>query len=271
MIETIKKEWQAKVAVVFFVLVFVWWISIYPVSGKSSFNNYIFAGTYGLMAFWGGIWGISIAKHWGGFKSVIGKAIIMLSIGLLFQEFGQIVFTAYYFLLKVEIPYPSLADLGFFGSIPFYIFGIFFLAKAAGSQFVLKKMHGKMQAFLLPAIMLITSYFAFLQKYEFDWSNPLKIFLDFGYPLGQAIYVSIALLTYTLSKNILGGIMKSKIFFFLVAFLMQYISDYNFLLQNIRGSWVNGAYGDYLYFVAYFLMTMGILQMQTVYKQLKHP
>lgn len=269
MIETIGREWQAKVAVVFFVLVSIWWILTYPTSGESSFNNYIFASTYGLMALWGGLWGLSISKHWGGLKSVIGKAIIMLSIGLLFQEFGQVVFSAYYFLLKVEVPYPSLADLGFFGSIPFYIFGILFLAKAAGSQFILRKMHGKLQALLLPAIMLATSYFAFLQKYEFDWSNPLKVFLDFGYPLGQAIYISIALLTYTLSKNILGGIMRSKIFFFLTAFLVQYISDYNFLLQNIRGSWVNGAYGDYLYFVAYFLMTMGILQLNTTLKKMR--
>lgn len=267
--ETIKKEWQAKIAVAFFILATIWFLMIYPTSGESSLNNYIFAGIYGLMALWGGMWGISIAKKWGGFKSVIGKAIIMLSFGLLLQEFGQIVFTAYYFLLKVEIPYPSFADLGFFGSIPFYIFGIFFLAKASGSQIKLRKIHGKLQAFLLPTTMVTISYLAFLQKYEFDWANPLTIFLDFGYPLGQAIYVSIALLTYTLSKNILGGIMRSKIFFFLVAFLMQYISDYNFLLQNIRGSWINGAYGDYLYFVAYFLMTMGILQMQTAYKQLR--
>ena len=104
----------------------------------------------------------------------------------------------------------------------------------------------------------------FLQKYEFDWGQPLKIFLDFGYPFGQAIYVSLALLTYTLSKSVLGGIMKKKILFILFAFLMQYVADYNFLFQSSRGTWANGGYGDFLYFLAYFLMTLGLLNLQNI-------
>ena len=270
MVETIKQEWQAKVAIVFFVICSVWWIVIYPYSGQSSFANYIFAGIYGLMALWGGFWGIRIGMKWGGFKSIIGKAILFLSLGLLAEEFGQIVFTSYYFVLNVAVPYPSLADVGFFGNIPLYILGITFLTKAAGSQFILRKLHGKLLALLLPVVLLVVSYYVFLQGYEFDWSNSLQVFLDFGYPLGQAIYISIALLTYLLSRNMLGGIMRSKILFIVVAFVIQYISDYNFLLHNSRGTWVNGAYGDYLYFLAYFFMTIGILQLLTVYKHLYH-
>lgn len=269
MIETIKRSWEAKLAIVFFIIFTAFFIFTYPKDGNATFINYVFAGTYGLMAAFGGIWGLLIAKKWGGFKSVFGKAILFLSLGLLAEEFGQIVFTAYYFILKVEIPYPSLADAGFFGNIPLYIIGILFLAEASGAKLKFKSFNHRLQAIIIPLIMLIVGYFLFLQEYEFDWLNPLRVFLDFGYPLGQAIYISLALVTFLLAKSVLGGIMRNKIFFILLAFVFQFIADYNFLYQSSRGTWVNGAYGDYLYFVAYFVMTLALLQIGTAYNKLR--
>lgn len=270
MIQSLKKEWRTQVAVAFFILLTAWWVTLNLSGVKESFHNYIFGAAYGLMAMLGGVWAIDIARKWGMTKSVMGRAILALSLGLLAEEFGQIVFSFYNIFLHVEIPYPSFADIGFFGNIPLYIVGIMLLAKAAGIQFTLKKNFHKLQIVLLPAIMLIFSYVLFLQNYEFDWSNLLRIFLDFGYPLGQAIYVSIALLIYSLSKNILGGIMKSRILFLLIAFVAQYIADFNFLFQNSRGTWLNGGYGDYLYLMAYFLMTLGLLQLNTVLGKLRN-
>ncbi len=264
MVETVERKWQMMFLSILFVLFTAWWVVIYPVRGEATTGNYLYAATYGLIALLGGIWGIIIAQKWGGFQSLIGRSIIYLSLGLLLQEFGQLVFTSYYFFLQVEIPYPSLADLGFFGSIPLYILGISSLAKASGLQLGLAKLGGKIQAFLLPIILLIASYVVFLRGYEFDLTTPLRIFLDFGYPLGQAIYISIALLTYILSRRLLGGIMRGKVFFIVLAFITQYVADYNFLLQNSRGTWINGGYGDQLYLLAYFLLALGILQLQSV-------
>lgn len=269
MIETIKKSWQAQIAILFFLVFTFFWVITYPKNGETMLINYVFAGTYGLIALWGGIWGINIAKKWGGFKSVLGKALLFLSFGLLAEEFGQVVFTAYYFILQVPVPYPSLADLGFFGNIPLYIIGILFLAQASGAKLRFKSFNHRLQALIIPLIMLVAGYLLFLQEYQFDWTDPLRILLDFGYPLGQAIYISLALVTYLLSKSVLGGIMRSKIFFILLAFVFQFISDYNFLYQSSRGTWVNSAYGDYLYFVAYFIMTLALLQLGTTYNKLK--
>ena len=89
--------------------------------------------------------------------------------------------------------------------------------------------------------------------------------LDFGYPFGQAIYVSIAILTLSLSKGLLGGLMKNKIFFLLSALIVQYIADFNFLYQAIQGTWVNGGYGDLIYMTAYFLLAMSLLQFNVDY------
>lgn len=269
MLGTVKKEISVQISLIFFFFITAWWLYIFISGFNQTFQNYAFAATYGLIALWGGGWGLWISKKWGGFSSTIGRAIIVLSLGLLAQEFGQLVFSYYNISSNIEIPYPSIADIGFFGSVILYIIGISLLAKASGAKFMLRTVISKLQVITLPLVMLTISYFMFLGGYEFDFSDPLRVFLDFGYPFGEAIYISIAILTYTLSRNLLGGIMKSRILLIIVAFIVQYIAEFNFLYQNLQGTWVNGGYGDYLYFLAYFLMTVGLILFKTALDKLK--
>lgn len=272
MIEAIKKEWQAKVAIFLFLLFTGWWAVNNFVIGNENikYDTFLdFGGVYGLMALWGASWGILIAQKWGGFKTVIGRGLLMFSFGLLAQEFGQLSYALYYDFFKTPGPYPSLGDIGFFGSIPLYIYGIILFAKASGVSIGLKTFESKLQAIILPFIVVVIGYFLFLQGYQFDWSNPIKIFLDFGYPFFQAIYVSLAILTYLLSKGVLGGVMKNRILFILFALCIQFFSDYTFLYQSSKGMWSVGGINDYMYFVSYFLMTLALLQFDVVYKKLK--
>lgn len=268
MLEDLKKEWKSQVAVILFIVLTSWWIALFLSGSKESFNNYLFGATYGVMAIWGGVWGAIAARKWGFTRSVIGRALVMLSLGLLCEEFGQLVFSYYNLFVHITIPYPSLADLGFFGVIPFYSYGVFLLAQASGIKFTLRTVMGKMQMIIIPLGMLAVSYVLFLNGYQFDFSNPLKIFLDFAYPLGDAIYISLAILTYSLSRRLLGGIMRNKVLFLIGAFVLQYAADFNFLYQNSKGNWINGGYGDYLYLVAYFTMALGLIQFKTVLAKL---
>lgn len=260
----LRKELSIQVLVVFFLFITLWWINLFLSGARETSQNYLFAAVYGLICLWGGGYGLIISKKWGGSSSTIGKAIIVLSLGLLAQEFGQLVFSYYNIFLKVEIPYPSWADVGFFGSIPLYIIGMGLLAKAAGAKFSMKTLTNKLQVIVIPLVILIVSYLFFLNGYEFDFSSPLKIFLDFGYPFGEALYISVAILTYSLSRKLLGGVMKSRILLLIAAFVIQYIADFNFLYQSSKGTWINGAYGDYIYFLAYVLMALGLIQLKTV-------
>jgi hypothetical protein len=265
MIETIKKEWQAQVSVLLFILLTVWFFVSPMVTGADD-GRFLgdFPSIYGLLALWGGIWGVSISKKWGLTKSVMGKAVLMFSLGLFAQEFGQIVYAYFSFIKNIEIPYPSVGDIGYFGSVPLYIYGVTLLAKASGVHINLKSISSKLQAVAIPVVMLLIAYLLFLQNYEFDWSDPIRIFLDFGYPLGQAIYIAIAILTYSLTRGILGGIMKHKILFFLFALVLQFLADYVFLIQAYHETWSVGGWNDYMYLVAYFLMGIALLQLKTV-------
>jgi hypothetical protein len=269
MLETLKKEWQAKIAVVIFLVYTGLWSSLQFPQTKNIYILDFYEMTYGLMALFGGICGLFIAKSWGLFRSVMGKAILFLSMGLLAQVFGQICYTYYVYFLHVEVPYPSIGDIGYFGSIPLYFLGVYYLAKASGVKIGLKSIENKIIAVIIPAVILLVGYWLFLKGYDFSAVPPLQIFLDFGYPLGQAIYVSFAFLTLLLSRGVLGGIMRSKIFFLLFALVAQFLADYVFLYQVSRGTWQLGGINEFMYLIAYFLMALGIIQLKTVANQLR--
>ncbi len=261
------KDNSAQIVLFFFAILSIWWavLQVMGFEATSEFRNLIWAASYQIIALLGGIFGLFIARSWGGLQSVIGRSVGAFALGLLLQTFGQSTFSFYNLILHIDIPYPSLADIGFFGSIPFYIYGISVLARGSGVTISLRSFKNKIQAILIPLAMLVFSYFFFLRSYEFDWSSPLRVLLDFGYPLGQAIYVSIAILTYLLSKRALGGVMRPRIFFILAALVVQYLADYNFLHQTINETWQNGGYGDYIYLLAYLLMALGLLQLKMAY------
>lgn len=270
MLKIIKKEFQAQIAVVIFVFFILWWLILQLTSlGENNFYLELFSGSYGLMALWGGLCGIMIFRKWGGFRSIFGRAVFSFSFGLLLQEFGQLAYSIYTLIFHIEIPYPSLGDLGYFGSIPFYIYGVILLAKASGIKLSLRSLKNKIGAVIIPLGLLLFSYYVFLRRYEFDWSMPMVVFLDFGYPLGQSIYLSLAILAFLLSKRILGGIMKSRIIWFLFSLFVQYLSDYVFLYKFNQGTWQTGGFNELMYLFSYLLMSLSLIQLKTTYDEIK--
>jgi hypothetical protein len=223
-----------------------------------------FSVSYGLMALIGGIFGLGMARKWEGCKSLVGRVMVMFSLGLLFQVFGQLAYIYRIYFLGVEVPYPSIGDIGYFGYMPCYLYGILLLGQVSGVGVSLKKWKYQAQAILLLAGTLVLSYSIFLRGYEFNWSAPLTILLDFGYPLFQAINVSIAVIVFSLSKRVLGGVMKSRVRLFVLAFVAQYVADFTFLYQASRGTWYVGGINDLMYFVSYTIMVLALVQMAAV-------
>jgi hypothetical protein len=226
-----------------------------------------YSALYGLMALYGGVVGLRISKYWGGFKSLIGRAVMFMSLGLLAQEVGQLTYSGYTYLFHQEIPYPSLGDIGFFGSVILYILAAFSLIKALSTKST-RAGKNKFWIALIPILLLSVSYYIFLKGYEFDFSNPVTIFLDFGYPLGQALYISLGLIALVLSRRYLGGVMKPVILFLLLALTVQYVADFTFLYQVSRETWQTAGSNELIYLIAYFVMTLGLIKFRTVFNKL---
>lgn len=265
----ITKKGITALAVVVFAAYSAWWIGLHTFLEPSDSTLEWFSGTYGVMTLVGATAGIVFSKKWGGLRSYVGRAMLMFSAGLLLQEFGQITYSLYTLLFHQEIPYPSIGDIGYFGSIFFYIYGVWLLGKAVGAKFSLRSYGNKLQAVIIPAAILAASYWYFLREYEADWSQKLTTFLDFGYPLGQAVYLSLAILVFTLSRRYLGGIMRPVILFVLFALAVQYGADFMFLYQTNQETWTTAGANEYVYLISYFVMTLALIRFKAVEEKIK--
>lgn len=253
---------------VIFVLLSVWWLLLQTTLLPSPFSSKeAFSVTYGLVALFGGITGIFISKQFDGLHSTIGKVTFFLSLGILAQEFGQLSYNFQLFYLHTEVPYPSIGDIGYFGSIFLYIHAIWLLMRTFSDSIKSKGM--KMLAMLVMVIILGVSYYIFLRDYAFSEVPLLTALLDFGYPLGQSIYVALALITYLFARNQLGGILKNKVLLLLLALAIQYLADFMFLYQNHQGTWEVAGINEYTYLVAYFFMTLALINLSNVFSKLK--
>lgn len=245
-----------------FCVLTAWWLLIQLGITDNDLNREIFSATYGVMALWGGLFGLFVSKKWGGVKSTLGKGVLMLSIGLLLQEFGQISYSVYYYLLNVDkVPYPSFGDLGYFGSIFFYISGAWFISSAIGIKYALAKMHNKILAVIIPLFAVLMSYFFFVQGVDSSSETILVQLLNIGYPIGQSIYVGIAMLGYLLSRKLLGGAMKNPLSLLLLSLMLQYCADFVFLYQTAQETWRVAGINEYMYLTTYFVTTISMVSL----------
>jgi hypothetical protein len=257
---------QVIIIILFLVFSFWWLISkfVYHQAGE----DMIWGNSYQLIALVGAIGGFIVAKNFFyGIKSLnlVRRSILLFAVGLLLQMFGQTVFGFYIVFMKIHIPYPSIADIGFLGSIICYIFALLFLARVTGIKINIKSFKKRPDSLLIPAILLTVSYIIFLRHYQFDWSHPVTVFLDFAYPFMEAISVSLALSILLFSRKIVGEIIKWPPL--LLAMLMQYIADFNFSIQFEKGTWVNSGYGDVLYMCAYFILSIALVQIGITFQK----
>jgi hypothetical protein len=258
--------------VLIFIAFTLWWLYLRGFELDASRNGrQIWGATYQVLAWYGAIVGLLIARKWGGHKSKLGRITLAFSVGLFLQVFGQCYSSYYVHFYHVESPpYPAIGDIGFFGSVLAYIYAVLLLAKVSGVGVTLKRVYNKLFAFLIPCIVLASSYFFFLKGYEFEGVNPVQIFLDFGYPFGQAFYVSIAILSLVMSRNVLGGMMRKPILFLIFALLFQYFSDVMFLYQAIHQTWYVGNINDYLYAASYFIMLISLIKLGGTFEKIKN-
>ena len=244
-----------------FPLIFLslWWAYLHLSGLVFTDQAYWFNISYGIIGLIGGINGLFISKKWGGLNSLVGKAIIFLSFGLIMEWLAVTIWSIYNIWYKVEIPYPSLADIFYFMIIPLYSIAMIYLAKASGAIVSLKELKNKLNAVLVPCFMLLFAYYLFLRQ-GIDFSRPIKLIFDLGYPLGYAITLSIGIVTFFATKNYLGGQMKKIVIFLLIAYFIQFIADYGFLYTAKEGTYYNANWVDLLYTVALASMSLAILQ-----------
>jgi hypothetical protein len=232
----------------------IWWLLINLGFLESEDLANYFTDSYGLIAAVGGVAAFFVSKKWGLFKSTFGRALALFSIVLFFQFLGQLSYAIYYYVYHIENPYPSFGEVFYFGSIPITIYAIWLLGKAIGVSKSLKSPAMKTISIIVPLTMMLISYKVFLTNYDFTDVSPLTIFLDFGYPLGEAIFIAFAFVAYWLSRSQLGGLLKKNVILLFMSLILQYSADTIFLVNTMNDTWRPAGLDDYLFLLAYFAM-----------------
>lgn len=260
MIRLLSKSKLAWFFFLYFLFIFIWWIRINLGGLGDTIEAYWFNLIYGVAALIGGVNGLVIAyRKWGGHKSIIGKGLLFLSLGLLGQWFGNAMWGYGNLILNEPLPYPGPADIGYFSIIPFYALAIYHFALAGGINFQLRNLRYQLLTLFIAFLAIIFAWTLFIKDIPFDPSNPIRLFLDYGYPAGETIVLSLTLITYSLCRNILGGKMKSRLLFVFVALLSQDITDYSFLYTAGIETYFNGSFVDLFYATSIIIMALCLL------------
>lgn len=241
---------------------FIFWSGMYSSDLKFLTINKFWGIGINFIPLFGGLFGLLTAQHWGGFRSAVGKGITYLSIGLLSWSAGNWIWSYYNFFLNSEIPYPSLADIGYLCAVPLWIIGIFYLSKATGVQYGLKKKIGQLYLILLPIIVIAFSYYLLVITARggsiTSGGGILKVFFDFAYPVGDIVIITMALLVYGLSFKYLGGRYKLPVLITLIGFILMFFADFSFSYTTTLGTYYDGHVNNLLFITALFAMSFGI-------------
>jgi diguanylate cyclase len=224
--------------------------------------GYIFNFAYSFLPLYVGIYGFRIAGKWGMFKSTMGKAIINLSLSLIFWGIGEIMWAYYNFFLGSNIPYPSWDDVAYVLTYPFLAVGLIYLGRATGVKFGLRNVLGKVYLILAPIAILIFSWYILVQLGRggsiTSGGGPLTVFFDIAYPVGDVIILVMVIIIYGLSFRFLGGMFKWPILITLIGVLLEYIADFGFSYTTTINTYYNGNWVDLVYLTSLLLMSFGV-------------
>lgn len=253
----------SKLIFFYYIFILIWWAVFYFLDIHKTVDSYLYQFAFGLIPLIGGILGLGKSKIWGGLKSEVGTSLFFISLGCISWGIGQMFWSILYnFILKVDIPYPSFADLGYILAVPLWAIGIIHLSRASGARASLKNIKGKILLFIIPLILVALSYYliiAVARGGAISSSEEMsKTFFDFTYPIGDVIILTLSLLIYGLSFGYLGGKLKIAILSIIFGFVAMYISDFSFSYTTTIGTYYNGYYPDILFPTALMLMVFGV-------------
>ena len=258
---------DSKLIFCFYLFLAAWWAFFFFTHRANpegvSLGEAFYQFALGLIPLVGGLLGLFKSFKWGGTKSSVGRALLLISIGGICWGFGQMFWSLYYNILThVDVPYPSLSDVGYSLSFPFLGLGLFNLSKATGAHFSLRHPAGKLLAlFIIVAGMALAYYLLIVvaRAGVIDFTEGgLKLFFDIAYPMGDLTIFLSSLLVYGLSFNYLGGGYKLATLSILAGLLVLFIGDFSFSYTTTIGTYYNGHWVDLILPTAWMLIVFGV-------------
>ncbi len=214
-----------------------------------------------ILTLFGVISGFIVQNKWGSYKSLVGRSLLFITLGLLMWFVGNII----YLIISLSQVggtemYPSIADYFFILIDPFYAVALLIIMKYSGVMSKFKKVYSYLILLLVPIACVYANYLLFFSDYS-SLKDILvsELVFDLVYTFGSIAVMTLVILAFALSLGKLGGMFKKSLYMFFIGFALQYIADVFYSLRMDIELYNNGGVGDVLFFCSVFFIIFGVL------------
>ena len=173
------------------------------------------------------------------------------SLGLFFWVLGESAWTLYSILLRVAVPFPSIADLFWLvGYIPLLL-ALLMQAWPFREWFTLRKQIVLgLGMFAMAALMLSGTVPFVAQQYR----DSLALVVGVAYPVLDTVLLSVAIPVFILFRR---GTYWRPMLFVLVGIVLQLTGDLLFAQSALSGSYYPGSPSDLVFDFSYLMLALG--------------
>jgi len=167
---------------------------------------------------------------------------------------GQSVWTWYESALGREVPFPSLADVGYLGLPALAAAALLCLPVAA--ETLAGRLRTVLDGLIVAAALLLVSWLVVLAPVvEAGADNPLTQAISLAYPLGDAVVITMVVYTWLRSRES-GADLPVSLPLLGTGLVAFAVADSGFVVLTTTGAYSSGSYIDIGWFVGFTLMLM---------------
>lgn len=246
---------------VLFLIALVWNAWLYQLPAKDTTWNYLYNLMYGAILFFGSVTAIIYAISYN-LKTSLGKMLFFFGLELLFFALGNVLWIYYNFILKIEVPYGSLADI---------MYGLCYLSLFIGTYFLIKIYQPLVNKKLL-VVTVVNTFLVFIIIFGFfikpeitDDLSLIQKIITIAYPTSDAVIIAFALIALQIS----GGRLHYSLYIVALGLLFLGVGDLLYTYRVTAGIYWNGDIADLIFtFHAYFL-SIGLFEIINNLQQAK--
>lgn len=175
---------------------------------------------------------------------------LCFTIGMMLWFLGELTWAIYFFLLNVEIPYPSIADFFWLGGYVPLLIALFVYSRLFAS--VLSKQKKALIATLIIILGALVSVALIVPLIGVE-ENLAALIIDLAYPLLDIALLSTALLGLTIFHK--GDLGKSWLWIIL-GIMLNAAGDMIFSYTTAQGTYYNGHISELLFIYGYLFFML---------------
>ena len=182
---------------------------------------------------------------------------MLVGSGMLSWGLGQLVWTWYESILGREVPFPSLADVGYLGLPVFTAAGL--LALPVRSQNAAQRIRSVLDGLMIAGSMLLVSWLLVLGPIiDTGSDSAVNLVISLAYPVSDVVIVTIVLFMLALGRQ--AHVVPMPLLLVGAGLVTFAIADSGFAYLTLTGAYSSGAVIDVGWFAGFLLIVLAALK-----------